>query len=90
MCVSSNADVLSLEVGITAEDTYYPNLIKTELTLELINLNFLSTFSTHDSTEGSGSSILCVVWNASAVAESTEMVEWTMFPSAGLLLPGRK
>lgn len=82
------------------EITFYPDLIKGELVLELASDSSSSSASSPEESSGTpiGSSNdrdtsggVGVVWNASTVVvESEANIEWTIFPSNGFLLPGQR
>lgn len=98
VCVSSNADGLTfwaVDENLDADGvpipTYFPELVEGNLTLSLpADSNSASTSSASASSGTGVSGGGGVVWNVSASEESSMMIEWVVFPSEGLLLPGER
>ncbi|CBJ33868.1 probable extracellular nuclease (ISS) [Ectocarpus siliculosus] len=94
-CVTGDPGLLSLTVLSEPADAVFPTMLDGEL---LLTLNDDETVTTSSSAGGSGVALSAgagteggVIWNVSALLLSSEegLMEWTVFPSTGLLLPGR-
>ncbi|CBJ26637.1 adhesin-like protein [Ectocarpus siliculosus] len=94
-CVTGDPGLLSLTVLSEPADAVYPTMLDGDL---LLTLNDDETVTTSSSAGGSGVALSAgagteggVIWNVSALVLSSEegLMEWTVFPSTGLLLPGR-
>lgn len=88
VCINASPEWLNLSVLADPGETYYPGFIGADLILM-----FPSDYG------GSGlsdSGNVGVIWNASALvsssssSESPGIIEWTVFPSTGLLLAGQR
>lgn len=95
-CVNGDADALILTAISQPDITFYPSLLEGDLMLSLKSTTSTTPTSFQEeepSTSGGSVAIVGntadgVVWNVSAF--STELMDWTVFPSTGLLLPGER
>lgn len=101
MCLSGDAGLLSLTAISTPAATFFPDLLEGDL---LLTLDPTSTTTTSTTSGSGGDAVILgvdalagtaggVLWNVSGVVVSSEVegtMEWTVFPAAGLLLPGRR
>ncbi|CAM9462085.1 unnamed protein product, partial [Ectocarpus sp. 12 AP-2014] len=94
-CVTGDPGLLNLTVLSTPVDAVFPTMLDGEL---LVTLNDDETVTTTSSAGDTGVSVSWgagteggVIWNVSALPFSSGegSMEWTVFPSTGLLLPGR-
>ncbi|CAM9271368.1 unnamed protein product, partial [Ectocarpus sp. 8 AP-2014] len=94
-CVTGDPGLLNLTVLSGPADAVFPIMLDGEL---LLALNDDETATSSSSAGGSGVVVSGggrteggVIWNVSALLMSSEegLMEWTVFPSTGLLLPGR-
>lgn len=98
-CVGTNVDALNLGVLSNPREIFHPELVEGDLTLASIVDSNRSIVQASNGVGGctSGSAgDLCsdwtgaLVWNVSTLEQSLEMIDWTIFPSNGLLLPGHR
>lgn len=84
-CLQGQTETLTLDLFEEPDPTYFPSLLEGNLKLSL----GVATTTATAPTIGNGlGNVGGVMWNGSAVA--SEFMNWTLFPSSGLLLPGEK
>lgn len=91
VCLSSELDSLELTSSSDPSNaTYDPDYIMEDFVLSFRASSNSSTTSSSswDGDEGPAVAGDGVLWNASAHPSSVTGIEWTVFPSNGILLPG--
>lgn len=102
MCLDGDLGGLSLTEMMAPPVTFFPNLLERDLSLSHDSIYsseapFTSTSSqtayiSSNSAPSTSTSLLTsggVIWSVVAI-KTHKFVSWTVFPSVGLLLPGKK
>lgn len=91
MCVGAELGGVDLRVVAHPTTTFYPDLLEGQLNLSLApsdaSVSSSSTAEVSDARNGTEDGLL---WKAASSPQVEGLVDWTIFPSSGLLLSGER